>query len=393
MAKRIEQFEDIIGHVNEIRYLQRILAQDSVPDVMTFHGNSGLGKSSLAKLVGIELTTKCNPSLRESYVKSIISNNEDTDSIKLFNMSTIQDKEEEIQRVESEMNVSFTQTGRKVLILDEAHRMSHKAQDSILVNLEHLPKGVYVFLCTTDISALQETLQQRSKATIRLRDLSEVEMRRLIRREIDSRHLTFGVNQEAAISAIMSYANNRPRKALNLLENFEKSSTVSMQDLSVFVDMTDVSAVIELLKYLYGSLTLGMDYVSNLKLDDSFISTLIEVCKVAMGHTSSEVSRQDTLYIKEFMKDRDESYIMRFTAELTGLYPLTRNRAVSVFMKNHISYNRKEKPSTDTEQSKAADLRIIQEVARSNNVISPHKKPERSSLSIQAMLDNAEYIE
>lgn len=143
MVGKIDSFDKVIGHKSLITYIQHWIDTDTTPNVLLFHGNPGLGKSSIAKLLAIALTT--DESTRKDAVENVIYNNRSTGSIKLFSMSKIQDKEEEIKKVSGELQMNFVNTKHKVLILDEAHEMSKAAQDSILVELEHLPEGLHVF--------------------------------------------------------------------------------------------------------------------------------------------------------------------------------------------------------------------------------------------------------
>ena len=102
MAKKIKSFTDIIGHRNLVCYLEKCIERDNVPNIIIMHGNPGLGKSSIAKLLAIAVTTKFeSKDLKDSYIEAVIYKNQSTDSIKLFNMSEIQEKEEEILPAQS----------------------------------------------------------------------------------------------------------------------------------------------------------------------------------------------------------------------------------------------------------------------------------------------------
>ena len=350
----------MVGHRNMIGFLKRHIEDDNVSDVIIFHGNPGIGKSSIAKLLAIEVVTRyAKEELREKYKKSIIDDNASTDSIKLFNMSAIQEKEEEIQKVISELSTTFSSTGRKVLILDEAHNMSQKAQDAILTVLESLPSGVYVFICTTEIGCLRSALLSRAKATFRLNDLTDVEAKQVLKREIAARHLSFEVSSDMAVALIATWADNQPRKMLNLLENFKDNTTISTRDLEVFINTTSASSVIELLRYLYGSMVLGIAYLDSVKFEESFPTMLIEVCKVAMGGQSSSLSRDDAMYIANFISGKDVNNIIQFTAEVAGLPSLRKRNVISAFMRSHKSFRRVEAESIN--ESHANDIKELRE--------------------------------
>lgn len=373
--KRIKSWDEVFGHQNIINYLKNKVASDSIGDVIILHGNSGIGKTAMAKLLAIDIATRFNPELRERYIEAVIENNESTDSIKLFNMSEIQEKDEEIQRMKGELNLAFSTTGRKVHIWDEAHGMRWGAQDSVLTELEHLPKGVYVIICTTELGALRPALQSRCSVPLKINDISEVEAKKLCASEIARRRLTFAYRDEMVIANVCNYTNNQPRKICNLFENFEEGSHVSAKDLELFLNTTAPSAIIEVVKYLYGSLTLGMDYLMSMKIDESFVTTLLEITKVALGHVSRSISPQDTAFLKDFMSRQDPMHLIQFTAEIAGLTDLRKRRVVSAFMRAHVSYKRGLRPAEiDSKLSRAQDLATLTENVQVTLPVNMNKK-------------------
>jgi len=175
VSRKLKNFDEVIGHKSLVEFLKKHVEDDNIVDVVMFSGRPGIGKSSLAKILACEVACRYYPDLVDDVKKAVIDNNTSTDCVRLYNMSVIQEKEEEIQKVTADLSIGFSKTKRKVLILDEAHNMSKAAQDAILTKLEHLDRGLYVFICTTELNSLRPALQSRSKATFNLSGLSDME--------------------------------------------------------------------------------------------------------------------------------------------------------------------------------------------------------------------------
>lgn len=389
MAEKIDSFDRIIGHKNLIIYLKKWIETNSVPDVLLFHGAPGLGKSTIAKLMAVELTT--SDADKQSVIQTVIRDNRSTGSIKLFNMSVIEDKEEEIQKVSSELNMNFVNTRHKVLILDEAHEMSKQAQNSILTELEHLPEGLHVFICTTEINALRPAFLSRCR-DIQLHPLSDNEAKQLFLREVRERNLQFEMSMELASASVCSWADNQPRKIINLLDNFGTNKVIKSRELEIFVNTINASAVIELVKYLYGSLTLGIDYIQSIRLDETFVMMLIEVTKVALGMDSNKLSRADNNFIQSFMSDKDENKLLQFVVEVSGLSTLYKRRVISAFIRAHVSYKPNELPKS-INTSREADLQTVAENVETVSIAMDNITDVKPVESLDSLFEQSNAIE
>lgn len=394
MARAIKSYDQIIGHKNIINWVKSRVEKDRVPNVMILHGQPGLGKTSVAKLLAIDVTTRFKPELREEYIHSVIERNVPVDSIKLFNMSEIQEKEEEIQKVKAELaSLGFSRTKRKVLILDEAHNMSSKAQDAVLTDLESLAEGVYVFICTTEVGALRDALVSRSKATIQFNNLTEPECKKLIKEEIENRNLRFAMSSDLLYAFIASWAENQPRKVLNLIENFESGTEVSTEDLEVFISTSNSPKVVELIKYIYGSMALGINYITGLSIDNAFVNTLIEAAKVAVGGTSQLLSNADCRFIAAFMADKDIQRLLQFVAEVARSKYLTRRYVTAAFIRANVEYRRNETPIPATlSKSESMDFRVMSENVESVDVSTYTEKAPKCP-TLEELFKNAEGVE
>lgn len=365
MAEFIRSFDDIIGHQTIINFIKSKIAKNTLPNAIIFNGNAGLGKTSIAKVIAIEL----NGSSDYLY-KSVIDENNSVDCIKLFNMSSVGDDTENV--VSELQNVALSSTGKKVVILDEVHGMTKKAQDAILVNLEYLPDNLYVIMCTTELSLLRESLISRC-VVFNLNNLSYNEIKQVIKRKIDAMSLKFDIALNIVVNLIATWSNNQPRKAINLLESFEQNSLVTQNELAAFIPTNNIPIVISLVNYLYGSLTLGIEFVDTLSITNDFLQTMIEVLKVGLGHRSSIVSKNDSFTISKLFKTNNINNFLMFTISVNSVERISKRVFTAKFIEHHVSIykpienNLTLTPNSDVQSSVSQDLKTIEDYSLSDD--------------------------
>jgi len=140
---RPETFEDVLGHQTQIAALQRVLASNSTPHAYLFTGPSGTGKTTLARILGTML---------EADVHEIdAASNNGVDAMR--------------DLVEFAQHQAFTDTGRRLIVIDECHTLSKPAWQAILKLLEDPPEHLYIALCTTEDDKIPDTIRTRCFST------------------------------------------------------------------------------------------------------------------------------------------------------------------------------------------------------------------------------------
>ena len=342
MPNKPHGFNEIAGHKSIVEFLQGHLENGTLPQFIIFEGDEGLGKSSLAKILAYHLTGN-----QELVAHRIIEENKSTEDVLLYNMS-INGGKDVAKEVESNLTLGLSGFSTKVIICDEAHGMSDAAQDVFLVSTEYLPKGVYLFMCTTDSANLKPTLKSRA-FSLHLNHLTNKEMVGLLKARVLERGLTIQA-ESSTLSMIAAWADGKPRIALNLLDGFGLGAHVSRDTIKEFIDYMVVDDILPLLATLSGSMTQGLSFISEMRLNSNMVMLLVEILKVHQGMASYKISLTDTHKIREQLDNVPHHTLVEFVYRVAGLPKLTRQGLISAYLQCHTSLKNLLNPPDRNEQ-------------------------------------------
>jgi DNA polymerase-3 subunit gamma/tau len=192
---RPANLDQVKGNAEVISALKGMLEKKKdFPHAILFHGATGCGKTTLARIIAKELG--CNG---EDY--------QEINSANFRGIDTVRDMLRQCMYKPLEGSI-------RVYVLDEIHKMTGDAQNALLKTLEDAPSHVYFVLCTTEPHKLLPTIRGRC-SQFQVNPLNETQMYGLLRRIVRDE----GQELDKTIyDQITEYSLGHPRNALQILE-------------------------------------------------------------------------------------------------------------------------------------------------------------------------------
>ena len=139
---RPKKFKEVIGQDHVVKSLNQVLKDKARPHAFLFTGDSGTGKTTLARILTQEF--KVDPS---NIIEVDAATNNGIDVMRDI-MGPLRYH-------------GFGDTPNKAIILDEAHMLSKQAWASLLKTVEEPPEHVFFFFCTTDAGKVPANIATR----------------------------------------------------------------------------------------------------------------------------------------------------------------------------------------------------------------------------------------
>lgn len=222
---RPQTFSEVIGQPTIVKSLRQAMTNDNHSQCYLFSGESGCGKTTMARIIGMVLncenkTNEGDPCCKcVSCISIANKNNIDFHEINASSKNSVND----IRKMEEEIRSRPLFGKVKTYVFDEAHRLTTEAQNALLKDTEDMPSGVYIILCSTEPKKIIPTLRNRCE-TYNFKLLSSAGISNLIQ--------MVGVFEnyyppKKILDSIIKASENRPRNALRILQqvlNLHQSS-------------------------------------------------------------------------------------------------------------------------------------------------------------------------
>ncbi len=189
---RPQTFEDVVGQDAVVKSLTSVLSHKGSQAFMLY-GPSGVGKTTLARIACHKLG--CHD---DAIMEIDAATNTGID---------------EMRAIQADVQYRPFGGDARAVIIDECHRLSRNAWDSMLKVLEEPPKYLTWWLCTTEASKVPHTIKTRC-ATFTLKSVTNEDLHRLLKRVCKAEGIKTDYN-----NLIVYEAHGSPRQLLvNLVQ-------------------------------------------------------------------------------------------------------------------------------------------------------------------------------
>lgn len=227
---RPRSFEDYLGEDVKKLIVNRFGDENNYPQTIMLSGTRGTGKTSMARLICKEIHCEhkvnghaCGECEMCQMIDEYISSTEagaTCDGIVEVDAATTTGKNDINDIIEELLQPPLYPLKYTVCILDECHKLSNSAQNSLLKVIEEPPPHLIFILCTTDPDDVIPTIHSRMQLKIEVRKKSVD--------ELANRLMWIGKQEGLQISLeacqlIAKKKDRIPRDAIMLLETVAKN--------------------------------------------------------------------------------------------------------------------------------------------------------------------------
>lgn len=262
---RPQTFSEVHGQAAAV-ILQRRLADPAPPHTYLFTGPSGVGKTTLARLVGHTLQAE-------------ISELDGASHSGVDEMRSL-----------TQAYFGLRSDQRRMIIIDECHRLTRQAWDAALKTLEEPEDWLYFGLCTTELRLLPKTVVTRAYP-VKLGLLANREVEELLVRVIIAEHWEQTVDPDV-FGLVVVEANGSPRQALSLLEACYDAPDVATarQAIQTQGSIEPLQQVLQILLSGQGGWEHIRPMLAQIPDQDFSEATLVHACRYVMGWLNREQS-------------------------------------------------------------------------------------------------------
>lgn len=300
---RPKKFSEVVGQDNAVKIVHLALQKNLMLPVCTIFGPSGVGKTTLARLIGMwqccEHKVDNEPCGKCVNCTAIVNDNHpDVFELDGGAYTGVDD----IKNMLSNIDYKTSIASKRIYILDEVHMLSKHAITSLLKRFEEPTKNVQFILATTNPDKIPDTLLSRSFRIV-MHSVEDNHICDKLRNICDENGIKYELQ---ALEAIAKYSYGSVRQAMSYLEQafIISENNVQLSDIESMLGRASNDLIDQLVHKIRNKNTDIMDLTMQCRQLNpvSIASQIIERIKATIHDNSS--------FLTNFMYDLAESALI-----------------------------------------------------------------------------------
>ena len=320
---RPTKLSELVGQEEAVSLIGNQIEKENLGHAYLFSGPRGVGKTSLARIIALQLG--CDPIFDISEIDAASHN-----------------KVDDIREMNESVNFIASSPGKKrVFILDEVHMLSNAASNAFLKTLEEPPEHIIFILATTEPERVLETIKSRTTQIV-FKKITEDEIIKTLKKIGKKEKITLDAE---ILKMIANSSDGSLRDAINLFEQThntfgEKASVddlfsllghLSSKDFEVIinaVETQDTGAVLSVIRECYAKGLQPNDIVDSVSEffrnlfylkylpDDNKLSSLTPNLKNLLEEANKKISAKQLVRILDLIDDINSVILTTSSAHL-----------------------------------------------------------------------------
>jgi DNA polymerase-3 subunit gamma/tau len=215
------RISEVVGNESAKKIIARVFNDNRIPQSFLFHGLSGTGKTTMARIIEMGLNCQqgptCEPCCKCAYCRSIIDRR---GNLAVREINAVEKLKDELLTILQEIDAygfgGIIEGNRKsVFLVDECHGLTQEQAQLFLKYVEDAHEDNYFIFCTTAFEKVLPTLRDRCIFQIEFSRVPVREILRLLRGICLQEQIE---PDEEVLRKIAEEASGKPRVAVNKLQ-------------------------------------------------------------------------------------------------------------------------------------------------------------------------------